>query len=342
MFRLTKFASVLFDDTDNYFGDRILAAGQPCTLLGPGGVGKSRLSLQLAVSMIAGRVFLGMPTRAKGRKWLFVQTENSNRRLHCDLKKIVPALGLTKDEIADLDQNLFIHTLENEADSFLNLLDPENYAAVNNLIQELQPEFVVWDPLNSFTYNDLNFDVDMRAVVCAISALTHAGNPNRVPLLLHHALTGKFGAARAVGWYKASYGRNSKALHAWTRAQINLAPRSGDNPHVLIMSCGKNNNGTFFPDIGLRFDERLGLYVKDDSFDPEEFRQEVGIITSRRKAVTVEDVVELCEDGISKPKLVGRIKAEYGIQQRAAYDAINRTETPGRIAKDNNKSWPST
>lgn len=338
----SELIDMTFDDTDNYFGDRILAAGQPCTLLGPGGVGKSRLSLQLGVCTITGRVFLGMPTRAKGNKWLFLQTENSNRRLHCDLKKIVPGLGLTKEEIADLDRNLFIHTLENETDSFLNLLDPENYAAVNNLIQELQPEFVAWDPLNSFTYNDLNFDVDMRALVCAISALTPAGNPNRVPLLLHHALTGKFGAARAVGWDKASYGRNSKALHAWTRAQINLAPRSGDDPNLLIMSCGKNNNGRLFPEIGLRFDEALGIYVKDDSFDPEEFRQEVGIRASKRKSVTAEDVVDLCKDGITKPQLVERIKAEFGIQKRAAYDAVNRAEAAGRIEKDKNKNWPST
>jgi AAA domain len=331
-----------FDDSDDYFGDRVLAAGQQCTMIGPGGVGKSRLSLQLAVCMIAGLLFLGMPTRAKGKKWLFVQTENSNRRLHCDLKKIVPAFGLTKEEIANLDQNLFIHTLENETDSFLNLLYPENYAAVNSLVQEVRPDFVVWDPLNSFTYNDLNSDMDMRALVCAILALTHAGNPNRAPLVLHHSLTGKMGAARAVGWDKASYGRNSKALHAWTRSQINLAPRSGDDPNLLIVSCGKNNNGTFFPEIGVRFDEQLGIYVKDESFDPEEFRQEVGVGPLKRKAVTAEDVADVCKDGITKPQLAARIKAEFGIQQRAAYDAINRAETAGRIEKDKNKEWPST
>jgi len=180
----SELIALRFDDTDNYFGDRILAAGQPCTLLGPGGVGKSRLSLQLAVCTILGRDFLDMPTRVKGKKWLFVQTENSNRRLHYDLKNMVSALALDRDEMVKVDQNLFIHTLEQETDSFLNVLDPENYAAVNSLVQEVQPEFVIWDPLNSFTCNDLNSDMDMRALVCAISALTHAGNPNRVPLVL--------------------------------------------------------------------------------------------------------------------------------------------------------------
>src|SRR5215471_15433786 len=81
-----------FDDTDNYFGDRILAAGQPCTLLGPGGVGKSRICLQSAVCMILGLDFVGFPTRAEGKKWLFIQTQNTNRRLHYDLMNIVSAL----------------------------------------------------------------------------------------------------------------------------------------------------------------------------------------------------------------------------------------------------------
>src|SRR5262249_31983803 len=154
------------------------------------------------------------------------------------------------------------------------------------LIQEIEPDFVAWDPLNSLTDADLNSDMDMRAVVSAISALTRAGNPQRVPLVLHHSLTGKIGASRAVGWEKSSYGRNSKVLHAWTRAQINLAPRSGDDPTLLIMSCGKNNNGRLFPDIGVRFDEALGIYIRDDSFDPNEFREEIGICRSKRKAIT--------------------------------------------------------
>ena len=331
-----------FDDSDNYFGDRTLAAGQPCTLIGPGGVGKTRLSLQLAVSMITGRDFVGMPTRASRMKWLFIQTENSNRRLQHDLKNIISALELTPEEVAILDKHLHIHTIEKDGDCFLNLLNPTNYAAVNRLVQDVQADFVGWDPLNSLTDSDLNSDMDMRAVVSAISALTRAGNPNGVPLVLHHSLTGKIGASRAVGWDKSSFGRNSKVLHSWTRTQINLAPRSGDNPNLLIMSCGKNNNGRLFPELGLRFDDQLGIYRRDDSFDPEQFREEVGIGASKRKTVTVEDVVALCEDGIPKPKLVSRIKDEFGIQQRAAYDAVNRAEAAGRIKKDPSKSWPST
>jgi hypothetical protein len=277
---LSELVGMTFDEKDNYFGDRIVAAGQACTLLGPGGIGKSRLSMQFAVCMITGRDFLEMPTRGRGMKWLFVQTENNNRRLHFDLKNMVAALALTPEEVVEVDRLLFIHTLENDLDSFLNLINPENYAAIHSLIQDVKPKFIEWDPLNSLTDNDLNSDMDMRAVVSQISRITRHGDPDRVPLVLHHSLTGKVGAARAVGWDKASYGRNSKVLQAWTRAQINLAPRSPDDTDLLIMSCGKNNNGKAFPEIGVKFDPDKGIYLKDDSFDAAEFREDVGIINT--------------------------------------------------------------
>jgi hypothetical protein len=240
-------------------------------------------------------------------------------------------------EKSDVDRALFIHTIENDADSFLNLINPANYAAVNALIQDVNPDFIQWDPLNSLTDNDLNSDMDMRAVVSAISTITRSGNPNRIPFVLHHSLTGKIGAARAVGWDKASYGRNSKVLQAWTRAQINLAPRSADNPNLLIMSCGKNNNGKLFPEIGVEFDENLGIYIKDDSFDPEEFREEVGIQSSKKKPITPEQVADLVEDGIPRTKLLEAVKNKYSVSQPTAYRTIDRAEEAGNIRKERGK-----
>jgi RecA-family ATPase len=264
----------------------------------------------------------------------------SNRRLNHDLKNIVTALSLTAEELAEVERCLFIHTLENDADCLLNLLNPDNYAAVNRLIQDVKPDFVVWDPLNSLTNNDLNSDMDMRAVVLAIATVTRLGNPNRIPLVLHHSLTGRTGAARSVGWDKASYGRNSKVLQAWTRAQINLAPRSGDDPDLLVMSCGKNNNGRMFPEIGLRFDEELGIYVEDESFDPEEFRKEIGLDPSKKKrALEPHEVAGLVEDGISRSKLVEAIEIKFSVAKKTAYRAIDKAESGGLIRKERGRNW---
>src|SRR3954447_12629314 len=58
-----------FDASACLLGDMLIARGQPTTILGAGGAGKSRLLLQLAASMIVGRQFLDFETRGRGLKW---------------------------------------------------------------------------------------------------------------------------------------------------------------------------------------------------------------------------------------------------------------------------------
>jgi len=265
-----------FDDSDCYMGDRVIAASQGISFLGAGGIGKSRLTLQLAISMCLGIPFMGFETRrAKGLRWLIIQTENSNRRYHFDLKKMVKGMGLTDGQIRQLSECIFIHTIETEQDGFLDLADSETVKELKALVAAINPTFVMFDPLNSFSSEDINSDKEMRAVCVAISQITKFKNPNRVPFIVHHALTGKQGAAKAVGWDKASFGRNSKALYAWARSQINVAPRDPENENLLIMTCGKNNNGKTFPPIGIIFDDEAGVYRVDEDFDADDFRERI-------------------------------------------------------------------
>ena len=295
---ITELFNMEFDEKDNYFGDRVIAQGQSCTLLGPGGIGKSRLVMQMAVQMIIGSRFLGMDTFAHEKKWLFLQTENNNRRLHKDLQNLCVQLRLSEEEVILVNKSLFIHTIETEEDVFLDLTEPSIYKKVSEMIQDINPQFVEFDPLNSMTTGELNGDQDMRAVCMAITRVTKLRNPNRVPLVIHHSLTGKAGAAKAVGWDKASYGRNSKVLQAWTRSQINIAPRDPDNQNLLVMACGKNNNGKHFDEIGIIFDEEMGIYRKDDDFNPEQFREDIGLNkpskdTKFQKTYSIEQIFEV-------------------------------------------------
>ena len=72
------------------------------------------------------------------------------------------------------------------------------------------------------------------------------GNNQRAIVLLHRALTGKAGAVKASGFTSARALRNSRFLHGWTRAQINIAPGSADNNDALVITCGKNSNSKEF------------------------------------------------------------------------------------------------
>ena len=64
----------------------------------------------------------------------------------------------------------------------------------------------------------------MTSTLSTIGQLTRRGDPQRIPVIVHHSLTGKSGAVKAFGYDRGSYGRGSKVLLGWTRSQINLAP----------------------------------------------------------------------------------------------------------------------
>lgn len=326
-----------FDDSDNYFGDRIIAASQPITLLGPGGIGKSRLLTQLAFCMITGRPFLEIETHARNKKWLIFQTENSNRRIKADIAKMIMAMRFQKEDVRLIDDCFRVHTIEKDEDTFLDLENPRELEEIQRAIEEFNPDFVAFDPLNTFTSLELNNDKDMKQVVTTLSRVVKRGNPQRVPVVVHHSLTGKIGAAKAVGWDKGSYGRNSKSLYAWTRAQINLAPQDPDNPNLLIMACGKNNNGAHFPEIGLMLDEKTGIYQINPDFDAEEFRQNVGLEkktpANKKTCLSSEDVADLFEDQISRTELLERIKNLTGCGKSVAYETLAKAEKARAIIR---------
>ncbi len=317
-----------FDDSDRILGDRILAKGQNATLCGASSVGKSRLALQLAAASTTGRQFLTFETHGVNLKWLFIQAENSNRRLQFDLGKLRPWIG--EHDWAVVNDRLAIHTLETDDDGFLNLDDETNRAAILELIQDTKSDVVVYDSLYNLQIGDLNKDQDMGATLRTISHLTKTGNPERVPFVLHHALTGKAGAARATGYDRASFSRNSKVLHAWTRGQINVSAGSPDDNDTLVLSCGKCSNGREFEPFAVRLNPETFIYEPDPAFDMSAWQAEMTGKKPAGRTVTDDDVAELCE-GQNRPKLVKTIMEQIGVGKSAAYNAVDRAERHKRI-----------
>ena len=147
--------AMTFDDTDLILKNGYLSRGERSAICGMGGIGKSRLSMQLACCCRAGRDFLGWPTEGRDLRWLFLQTENSSRRLKADLEKMLSAF--TPEEQEHIKAGLFFHTLENDDDGFL-MLDAENLERVAAAITETAADVVVYDPLRDFSLDDLNSD----------------------------------------------------------------------------------------------------------------------------------------------------------------------------------------
>jgi hypothetical protein len=328
--RPDEILAMQFDESDCILGDRLLAKGQPLTILGAGGIGKSRIALQLAVACIIGKRFLALETRAANLRWLFIQAENNNRRLQSDLAALKRWAG---DKWGDVNERLVLHTLENDEDGFVNLDDVLNQGRITSIIAEHLPDVVVFDTLNCFAAGDLNKDADMRTSCQILARLAKQGNPDRAMIVLHHALTGKSGAIKATGYDRASFGRNSKVLQAWTRGQINVSPGSPDDNDTLVLSCGKCSNGKEFAPFAARLNPMSMIYEVDPHFDLAAWETEVSGKPAQGPSVTVELVAELCVGSMKKADLVRAIIDETGCKKSIAYKQIDQAVTRKRISK---------
>ncbi len=317
----SEIISMKLDEYDCLMGDRLLAKGQPLVIAGQGSIGKSRLLLQLAAACITGRNWGCFETHARDTRWLILQTENSNRRLQKDLLSLKAWCGSDWPQVED---NLLIHTLEADQDGILTLSSPRVTRDLHAVIQQTQPDIIGIDPLKDVMIGDPNNDADMQMTASAISALCKNGNRERAIVVLHHALTGRAGAAKALGYERSGFGRNSKVLQSWTRAQINIAPGSSENNESLVLTCGKNSNGQEFEPFAVRLDPASMIYELDETFDLEEWRSEISGPTRAKKRVFNTGAVRDALDGkeMTKPALVRAITDETGCGRSRAYELI--------------------
>ena len=89
-----------------------------------------------------------------------------------------------------MDESISIHTLELPEDSFVSLKLPENEGRISALIQDINPTGVIYDVLRDYGIGDLNADEGMTATLSVIGRITRQGDPQRIPIVVHHALTG--------------------------------------------------------------------------------------------------------------------------------------------------------
>ena len=316
----------------------IVAKGDAIAICGAAGVGKTRLYMQMVIAFLTGRDFLGWKTQGKGTRWLIIQTENSNRRLQTELSAMFS--DLSEEERRAVDEGMAIHTLECDADAFLSLNVAENEARISALIQEINATGVIFDVLRDFGIGDLNGDADMTASLSTLGRITRRGNPQRIPVIVHHALTGRSGVARATGFDRGSFGRNSKVLLGWARSQINIASCEPDSNEVLVVASGKCNNAEEFRAFAIRLNTETMTYDRDDSVDLEVWKERIGANSGKPKGeskVTIGLIQQIVEsagsDGISKKDIVSRVKAETGVTSNYPYDVLDKAESKRAIVR---------
>jgi hypothetical protein len=277
-------------------GDGYLERGEWTSLVGIGGLGKTRLLVWLCVALITGRTWCDLPTTGGPIKCLLLSTESGLRRWQSDLAKILPLLTPAEQELVEANLRLLALTPDEEGD--LNLGDLENVARLGVTLDSEQPGFIGLDPFADMVDGDENATADVVRTLRTLRAVLRKHAPEAAVVIVHHARTGALNIVQAGDNFNAgNFGRGAKALYSRVRCELQLAPGDRDNPNLIVLACGKANNCEKFKARGLVFDPDTFAYSVDPTFDIEAWRSDVAGIRGN-KTVSVADVVqsvrELC------------------------------------------------
>lgn len=284
---LSQILAYEHNPADEVWEGGVLATGEEACLIGAPGAGKSRLALQAAICTILGKPFLVWQTNAPNSRWLFLQTENNARRLKHDLERMTR--GLSEAERRRIDDNLRITNIGHmDFEGICMSPDSTSRDMIAALIREFDPTVVVIDPLRDAGRGDLNNDGAMTETCLAIRKIVKEGNPKRIPLVIHHGRTGACEAAKVFGDDAASFGRNSKVLHGWTRSQLNVAWSGTEEDGVVIFGCGKNSNGPRWKPFAAQLDTETMTYSVLENFDLDAWQDGAGSKTRKATAAAKE------------------------------------------------------
>lgn len=260
------------DPKEEIWPGGMLSMGMPTAIVGAPGVGKSRITLQAAICTILGLPFIDFPTHGAGLKWLFLQTENSMRRLKSDLSAMMSQFGPEHRKMV----NECIRFLDIGAKDFgsICMLDghPDKLMILETL-NDWRPDIVTIDPVRDAGAGDLNKDADMTATCKGITSTLRASNPKATPFCVHHGRTGTAEASKVFGGDAGSFARNSKVFLGWLRSQINVASAGDNHPDTVIFGCGKCSDGPRWDPFAAKLDMKTMTYIRVDDFDFEQWSE---------------------------------------------------------------------
>lgn len=313
----------------NLLGAGYLRRRQITTLIGPPGVGKSRLSLWLAVSHICGRTWANLDPKGGECRWFMVGNENDPERQKRDLDFFYR--NLTAAEQAKVDARLAMHVIDTYDDAQLAMIDPAVYLRMVATLKTVKPDVIVFDPWGNMIEGSESDDAVIRDTLKRLLRAVGEGAPDAAVLIIHHARTGKTNTIEAGNNYSGgSLGRGSKVLVSQARCELALWPGDSEDSTKLVLTCEKVNNAPKFEPVGFVFEN--GIYSVDGTFSVKAWRDDIEGKRSRR-VFTVADVVAIVRQGARKPKDIVNLAAEtpFGATRSTVYERLREACDKGYI-----------
>ena len=158
--------------------------GEPLLITGSGGVGKSLLTLQIAMDLINAtpQKFLDtFDTDGQQHKVLFVQSENAMVGMKKRLLEIRKGYQISDQ---DLQGRMFFMGVGSDIRTTGNMMQKEFLNPMASYIQQYEIDILVLDPLISFHNLDENSNDEMRRLLDSVSVFCESLKVT--PLLIHH------------------------------------------------------------------------------------------------------------------------------------------------------------
>lgn len=297
-------------------------------IFGQGGLGKSRISMNIARNQVLGLPFGGMSTGTKPLRHLFMGTENGLHRLQHDIRKM--SAGLRPEQIAILDEHIFLATLEAADDPYVTLSDPANIERWQVTIEDRRPDVLWVDPWGDVQAGDANAESDARWTIAELTKILGSVNRDAAVCVLAHARTGIKNIMEAIGYDGANFGKGSKALYSCARSVFNLAPGSKDENPPILVACPKNNDAARPAPFALVLDEATMTYQHDPTFDVEAWLDDVRDQAKGKRSAKPLHRVSL-ED--AEALLRGETDTASGARRRLRDEGATRDEADDLVKK---------
>lgn len=173
------------NDPTELIRDRFLSRGGGLLLVGPTGIGKSSLSMQMMISWAAGRPAFNM-TPARCLKSLLIQAENDDGDLAEMRDGVVSGLGLTEEQLQQAGANIVVCQEDRRTAGQLMA------ETVRPLLEEHQSDLLWIDPVLAYLGGDTLSQKDVGAFLrtqlnplirefgCAAVIVHHTNKPSAV------------------------------------------------------------------------------------------------------------------------------------------------------------------
>jgi hypothetical protein len=216
-------------EESNLVGQRYLTKGSGLEVVGPTGIGKSSLLMQMGMCWSAGKDFMGIPCQRPLRV-LLVQAENDDEDLRAMRDGIMQGVGLY-DEAPVIHENLSYVTVNDAAGAaFIKKLE--------NLVKRHRPDIVILDPFFAFVGGNVS---DQATVSSFLRGLLQKlmSKYGFACILGHHANKPPGKKQDRLEWSGSDFsyaGSGSAEIGNWSRAVMTVRASEEEGVYKLVFA----------------------------------------------------------------------------------------------------------